>query len=72
MIFSKYCKYLIFKTFVEDDKSNASLENFEKVNGFGFGKQWPFADKFQKLIWSPNDNFDTLKKEFLIFENEIH
>ena len=72
MIFSKYCKYLIFKTFVEDDKSNASLDNFEKVNGFGFGKQWPFADKFQKLIWSPNDNFDTLKKEFLIFENEIH
>ena len=31
-----------------------------------------FVDKFQKLIWSPNDNFDTLKKEFLIFENEIY
>ena len=72
MIFSKYCKYLIFKTFVEDDKSNASLENFKKTNGFGFGKQWPFANKFQKLVWSSNDDFNTLKNEFLKFENETY
>ena len=72
LVFSQYNRYLLFKTFVEDKNSNASLKNFEEINGFGFGKQWPFAKQFQKIVWNPNDNFDILKKEFLEFENEAN
>lgn len=70
LVFSKYNRYLLFKTFVEDEESNASLKNFEKINGFSFGKQWPFAKRSQKIVWNSSDSFDILKKEFMEFENE--
>ena len=38
----------IFKTYV-DYNCSASLESFEKINGFKF-RQWPFAKKNQKLV----------------------
>ncbi len=68
--FSKYCNYLLFKTYV-DEESSASLKSFEKICGFGKNEQWPFANNFQKLVWEKGDDFNLLKKEFINIERII-
>jgi hypothetical protein len=60
--------YLLFKTYV-DYNCSASLESFEKINGFKF-TQWPFAKKNQKLVWDTSDGIDLIINEFNKYVSE--
>jgi len=64
LIYSKYCKFLIFKFFVNDEQSPASLKNVEKILGLKKNQQFPFFNKYQKLIWDSDDNPDLVIDNF--------
>jgi hypothetical protein len=64
LIYSKYCKFLIFKFFVNDEQSPASLKNVEKIMGLKKNEQYTFFNKYQKLIWDIDDNPDLIINNF--------
>ena len=64
LIYSKYCKFLIFKFFVNDEQTPASLKNVEKIMGLKKNEQYTFFNKHQKLVWDPDDNPDLIIKNF--------
>lgn len=64
LIYSEYCKFLIFKFFVDDEQSPASLKNVEKIMGLKKNEQYAFFNKYQKLIWDIDDNPDLVINNF--------
>lgn len=64
LIYSKYCNFLIFKHYVEDPQSPASLEAIEKIVGLKKHEQYPFFNKYQKLVWNTEDTSDLIIKNF--------
>ena len=64
LIYSKYCKFLIFKHYVNDETSPASLERIEKIVGLKKNEQYPFFNNKQKLVWNVNDDYELIIDEF--------
>lgn len=64
LIYSKYCKFLIFKHYVNDEESPASLKKIEEITGLKKNQQYPFFNKYQKLIWDVDDNEDLVINNF--------
>lgn len=62
--YSKYCKFISFKHYVNDPLSSTSLENIKKITGLNKDDQYPFHNKTQKTIWDPIDSCDLIKDEF--------
>ncbi len=64
LIYSKYCNFLIFKHYVNDETSPASLERIEKITGLKKNEQYPFFNNKQKLVWNINDDYELIIDEF--------
>ena len=64
--YSKYTNFLMFKHYVNDVTSSSSLENNLKSLGLDGKKneQYPFHNKCQKIIWDPDDCYETIISEF--------
>lgn len=71
LLYSKYCKFLIFKMFENNENSPASLKNIEKIMGLKKNQQYAFFNKYQKLVWNIDDNSDLVINNFnKIIENK--
>ena len=64
LIYSNNCNFLIFKHYVNDEVSPASLLNIKKIVGLNKGEQYPFFSKYQKVVWETEDDADLIIKEF--------
>ena len=71
LIYSKYCKFLIFKMFTNDENStSSSLKNVEKIMGLKQNQQYTFFNKHQRLVWNIDDNPELVINNFnKIIEN---
>ena len=62
LIYSNNCNFLIFKHYVNDEVSPASLLNIKKIVGLNKGEQYPFFSKYQKVVWETEDDADLITK----------
>lgn len=70
LLFNSKANYLIFSVYNEKIKyGTGSYDLWLRHTGIKYGNQFPFATTTQKIIWKKNnENFTTIKTEFLKFE----